>query len=197
MSLKTMLKDNLVLVVGLTLPMLLIVLFFLASVLPKSMSAPPQYPLLFTTIKYESHPPDYLYDFMVKEHQLMVKVRKNDQKERNYQSTRLMIYDARNENIREITFDPAKTANASEGGEVVLEETRDMRIDTASIAPDGFVLEGPNYGGNGLLGGLFVGGYRNNNPYRLKKGSIGYKIPNTQADYYYGQLQFIGWVVSK
>ena len=43
MPLKNFIKENFVLVVGLALPVLLVVLFFVASVLPKSMAVPPQY----------------------------------------------------------------------------------------------------------------------------------------------------------
>ena len=197
MSLKTMIKQNLVLVVGLTLPLLLILLFFIASVLPKSMGTPPQYELLFTTTKYETQPPDYVFDLSVKDRQLMVKARKNDQKERVYQSVRLMAYDGRSETVREIPLDTAKLAQQALLEAVPLHETTGWQIDTASVAPDGYVLDTPNYGSHGLLGGLFGGSYRNNE-YRLKKGSVGYKVPTLQpGNYYYGQLQFIGWVVSK
>ena len=63
-------------------------------------------------------------------------------------------------------------------------------------APDGYVLENQGYSGTGLVGNLFGGGYRNHG-YRLKKGNVGYKINTQQNNYYYDQLSFIGWVVSK
>jgi hypothetical protein len=197
MSLKTLLKQNLVLVVGLTLPLLLIVLFFVASVLPKSMATPPQYEMLFTTAKYEAQPPDHVFDLSVKDRHLMVKARKNDQKDRVYQSVRLMAYDGRSETVREIPLDTARIVQETSGEAVPLPETKGWQIDPASVAPDGYVLDAPNYGSYGLLGGLFGGSYRNNE-YRLKKGGVGYKVPTLQpGNYYYGQLQFIGWVVSK
>jgi hypothetical protein len=197
MSLKAMVKQNLALVVGLTLPLLLIVLFFVASVLPKSMATPPQYEMLFTTAKYETQPPEYVLELSVKDRQLMVKARKNDQKERIYQSVRLMAYNGQSETVREIPLDTARIAEGASAGVVPLAETQGWQIDTASVAPDGYALDAPNYGSYGLLGGLFGGSYRNNE-YRLKKGGIGYKVPTLQPGYYYyGQLQFIGWVVSK
>ena len=104
-----------------------------------------------------------------------------------------MAYDGKTETVREIKIDASKL---TEGNEVLLEETKNLSIDTAVISPDGYMLEGPNYGGNGLVGGLFGGGYRNTG-YRLKKGGVGYKVPNMQPDYYYSQLQFIGWIAKK
>ena len=103
--------------------------------------------------------------------------------------------------MREITFDAAKLieqARLTDGAEMILEETKNLRIDTNVVAPDGYILENSNYSsnGNGLVGGLFGGGYRNTG-YRLKKGGVGYKVPNMQPDYYYSQLQFIGWIAKK
>lgn len=194
---KNFVKENLVLVIGLTLPVLLIVLFFVAAVIPKSMSTPPQYEMLFTTIRYDyQNASDYQFDFSVSNHQLMVKARKNDDKNRNYNVKKLMAYDGKTETVREITFDAAGVGEKAGTGAVVLEATKNMYIDTSGTSPDGYVLEGPNYGGNGLVGGLFGGGYRNAG-FRLKKGSAGYKVPDAQQNYYYNQLQFVGWVVRK
>ena len=197
---KNWFKENLVLAVGLTLPLLLIVLFFVASVLPKSMGTPPQHEMLFTTMKYEyESSSDYLLDFYVKNTQLMVKAKKNDDKGKNFNSKRLMAYDGKTETVREIAIDTSKLADASklgDGVEVVLDETKNFSIDTSPTSPDGYTLEGSNYGSSGLVGGLFGGGYRNNG-YRIKKGSIAYKLVNTPVDYYYDQMQFIGWVVKK
>ena len=194
---KNWLKENLVLAIGLTLPLLLIVLFFVASVLPKSMGTPPQYEMLFTTVKYEyPNKPDYSIDFKVKNQQLLVTAKKVDDKNNNGSSIKLMAYDGKTETVREIVIDNDKTGAAASGGEIVLEETKGLTIDSNAISPDGYVLDAPNYNGGGLVGGLFGGGYRNGG-YRVKKGAVGYKIPNLQQDYYYNQMQFVGWVVKK
>jgi hypothetical protein len=187
-------KENLVLVIGLALPVLLIALFFVATVLPKSFGTPPQYELLFTTTKYDyQNKPEYVLDFNVKNKQLMVKTKKYDEKNYNNASRLLMAYDAKTEAVREITIDASKL---SDGAEVLLEETKNMQLDTNNVSPDGYTLEGPNYNSSGLLGGMFGGGYRNNG-FRIKKGNVGYKVPQHQPDYYYSDLKFIGWVVSK
>ncbi len=191
---KNWLKENLVLAVGLTLPLLLILLFFVATVIPKSLGTPPQYEMLFTITKYDyQNKPEYVLDFNVKNQQLMVKAKKYDEKNNSNMSRTLIAYDAKTETTREIAIDSSKLAD---GSEVILEETKNMTIDNASTSPDGYALAGPNYGGSGLLSGLFGGGY-NNGGYRLKKGSIGYRLPNAQNDYYYNQLQFLGWVIKK
>jgi hypothetical protein len=194
---KNWIKENLVLAVGLTLPLLLIVLFFVASVLPKSMGTPPQHEMLFSTMKYEyQKSPDYLLDFKVKDGKVMVSAKKLDEKNNSGSSTKLMAYDGKTETVREIVIDNAKAGAAAVNGEIILDETKSLTIDTNVTSPDGYVLEGPNYGSSGLVGGLFGGGYRNSG-FRLKKGALGYKMPNMQPDYYYSNVQFLGWVVSK
>jgi hypothetical protein len=191
---KNFIKENLVLVIGLVLPLLLIVLFFVATVIPKSLGTPPQYEMLFTTTKYDyQNKPEYVLDFNVKNQQLMVKAKKYEEKNYNNMSRLLMAFDGKTETVREIKIDASKF---SDGNEVLLEETKNLNIDTTAVSLDGYTLEGPNYGGNGLLGGLFGGGYRNGG-FRLKKGSVCYKVPTLQPDYYYNQVQFIGWVIKK
>ena len=191
---KSWIKENLVLVIGLALPLLLIVLFFVATVIPKMVSTPPQYEVLFSVQGYGyQNKPDYTVDFKVKNQQLMVKVKKTDSKDNYYNSKKLMAYDAKTEVMREIAIDASQL---SDGAEMLLEETKNMTIDAAMVAPDGYVMENQHYGNNGLIGGIFGGGGRNNG-YRLKKGSVGYKINNMQNNYYYDQLHFIGWVVKK
>ena len=191
---KKFIKENLVLVIGLALPVLLIVLFFVATVIPKSMGTPPQYEMLFSTTRYDyQNKPEYVLDFNVKNKQLMAKAIKYDEKINNNASKILMAYDGKTETTREIKIDASKLAD---GAEVILEETNKFSIDTAVISPDGYVLDSSNYNSNGLVGGLFGGGNRNSG-YRLKKGGVGYKVPTLQPDNYYNQLQFIGWIIKK
>ena len=192
---KNWIKENLVLVIGLSLPILLIVLFFLATVVPKSLSTPPQYEMLFTTLKYEyENSPAYLVDFKVVNHQLMAAVKKNNDKSRNYNSKKLMAYNPKTETVREITIDLAKAAEANID-EVVLAETKDLKVDSSVVSPDGYQLDGSRYSNSGLIAGLFGVGSRNSG-YRLKKGAVAYKVQTTQPDYYYSDFKFVGWVVN-
>lgn len=67
MTIKNFVKENLVLLIGLILPLLLIVLFFVATVIPKSMATPPQYEMLFTVVKYDyQNASDFLLNYSVK-----------------------------------------------------------------------------------------------------------------------------------
>jgi hypothetical protein len=189
---KNFIKENLVLVIGLALPLLLIVLFFVATVIPKAYSTPPQYELLFSMQDYNyQNKPDYIVDFKVKNNQLLLKAKKAEDKDNYYQNKKLMAYDAKNEVMREIVID---STQLSDGAELLLEETKTMTLSTNMLAPDGYVLEKQYDGNNSLIGGLFGGGGRNSG-YRLKKGNVGYKINTLQNNNYNYELHFIGWVL--
>lgn len=195
MAFKKFLRENLVLAIGLSLPLLLIVLFFVATVIPKSMATPPQYEMLFTVTKYDyQNAPDYLLSYMVKDKHLVVKAKKSEEKPKNSNINTLLVYDAKTETVREINVDTSKLNETDH--EMLVEETKSYEIDNSPLSPDGYRLEGPNYSGGGLIGGLFGGGYRNTG-FRITKGSVGYKLPETQQDFYYNQVKFIGWVIKK
>ena len=110
---------------GLTLLLLLIVLFFAATVIPKSMGSPPQYEMLFTTLRYSYQDvPEYLLDYAVKDQKITVKARKNDDNTKNFNTKQLMVYDGKTETVREINVDITKTTDATNGNEAVLEEKK-------------------------------------------------------------------------
>src|SRR4051812_3610471 len=110
MSSRNFIKENFVLLVGLTLPVLLVALFFLASVVPKSLTPPPQYEMLFTTIRYDYQDRrDYNVDFMVKDGVLKAHVTKitnsTPQYPVNGPKKTLMAYDGKTQTVREIPYD--------------------------------------------------------------------------------------------
>lgn len=191
---KNFIKQNLVLAIGLMLPLLLIVLFFVATVIPKAFGTPPQYEMLFSATQYDyQRTSEFTLNFNVKNRQLMVKPKKIEDKNINYNQVRLFVYDGKAETTREIALDKSKFAD---GVEMVLEETKSFELDTSHVSPDGYALDGPSYGGGGMMMGMFGGGYHNSG-YRIKKGGVAYKVPYYKGDAYYNQMQFIGWVVKK
>ena len=130
---KNWIKENLVLVIGLTLPLLLIVLFFVATVIPKMTGTPPQYEVLFSVQDYTGqNKQDYIIDFKVKDKKLMVKSKKTDEKNYYNNYKKLMAYDAKTEVMREINIDANQL---TDGAEILLAETKNMTIDTAMQAP--------------------------------------------------------------
>jgi hypothetical protein len=191
---KKFIKDNFVLVVGLALPILLIVFFFIATVIPKSVSTPPQHEMLFTTVDYRyQNTTDYSVDYLVKDKHIMVKTKWRDEEHRNYNSKKLMVYDGKTNTVREIEVDVDAIGMNASVAAIILDGTKDIKVNNNKTSPDGYTFEQTAYGSGGLLGGLF-GGRRHNRDYRLKKGSVAYVIPDSGINYY-NQVRFLGWVV--
>ena len=70
------------LVIGLVLPVLLIVLFFVATVTPKAYNTPPQWEMQFSVVNYsDKNKPDIDMSFSVKNKLLMVKPKKTEGKD--------------------------------------------------------------------------------------------------------------------
>lgn len=199
MSARNFIRKNLVLLMGISLPVLLVILFFLTSVLPKSLTDPPQYELLFSVIRYDyqaATAPNF--EFIVRDGVLKARAGKNDGSPNVARyNRRLLAYDGKTESIREIPYNLARISSLAENEEIALPETSKMTIEPSTRSPDGYSFEGPAYGGGGLMGEIFFGGYRNQG-YRIVKGRTAYKIPSTFGETYYaGNLQFIGWVAKK
>ncbi len=193
MSLKNFIKQNAVLAIGLSLPVLLIVLFFLTTALPRSLATPPQYELLFSVTDYSSqNPAPYIAAFVVREGILKGRAGTDN---RSFIGRKLMSYDAKTESVREIVLDSSKIAGQADGSEITFDETKRMKIDTSNKAPDGYIFEGPSYTSGGLIPELFMG-WHQGRAARVKKGMTSYKIPHIPNNYY-ADIQFIGWVVEK
>lgn len=188
MSVKNFIKQNLALSAGIALPILLIVLFFLASVVPKALTDPPQYELVFSGRTYSNNQPsDYVAAYTVANGVLQVKVTKA--KDTDYQRNRLYIYDPKTSVIRDIT-PPLDSA-----GTFAIKETAGSSIDTANIAPDGYAFESGYDHSGGMPMEIFGGGYRDGG-LRLEKDGYRFKIPYDKRNSFY-DAGFIGWIVKK
>ena len=201
MALKKFIKENPVLVIGLTLPILLIAIFFVAIVLPKSMAVPPQYEMLFTTTRHDyQNPPLYNVDFFVKNEKLKTRVSKNvrDSTHNNYQNynrKKLMVYDGKNQSVREISYDISGLGDIADGTEIVFNEFKNMKIDDSTKAPDDYEFDNTGYRSGGIALELFSGGYHRSNS-RVTKGAVSFKIPKNIGNYSHN-VQFVGWILQK
>ncbi|MFH1159022.1 MAG: hypothetical protein V1721_09140 [Pseudomonadota bacterium] len=203
MALKNFIKENIVLAIGLALPVLLVVMFFVAAVLPKSMAIPPQYEMLFTTTSYDhQNPPPYNVDFFVKDGMLKARVSRNVRQcapncVQSYNWRKLKVYDGKNQSVREISYDLSNLGEAANGSEVVFDAFKNIKIDSSTKAPDGYEFNNPGYRSGGLAMDIFGGGHRNNIS-RVTKGAVSFKIPNNDGSRYYsGDILFVGWIVGK
>lgn len=195
MSAKNFIKENFVLVAGLALPVVLVAVFLLATALPRSMSVPPKYNLLFQMEQYGTTAQPYLTDLFVRDGQLRARLKKADANA--YNAKKLYVYDAKAQSVREIPYTITQvTPELVDGTEVLIPETEKYKLDSQTTAPDGYSFSAGNTGHSGLINEIFVGGgYRSH--YYLSKGSVSWKLPEMNNQPYYYNINFLGWIVGE
>ncbi|MFH1159023.1 MAG: hypothetical protein V1721_09145 [Pseudomonadota bacterium] len=197
-------RKNIVLIIGLVLPVLLVMIFFVVTVLPKSKAVPPQYEALFTRIRYdhENRPP-YTVVFFVKDGTLRAHVSNNPSQgtPTSYQNywRRLIVYDGKTRSVRDISYDLSKIGEVADGTEVVFDEFKNMKIDGSTKAPDGYEFNKVKYPYEGPMA-MFYASPPHTIVYNITKGSASFKVSHNDtrgdkaSDY---DLQFLGWIVEQ
>ncbi len=181
-------KDNLVIVIGISLPLLVILLFLLATTTPKFLVAPPQYDFLFTSFvsAYPNVPPARV-NIDVYQGQVRARIYRNQ----GAQVTRLFLFDHNTSNIREIPISiPGHADTLENGTEIQIPELKGLKLSASLQAPDGYEFRGPDYRGGGIIPELL--GMRRRRRATIARG--GAVIPLPLDPPYYSVL-FLGWIV--
>lgn len=200
---KQMFKDNPMLVFGIGLPLVLVVVFAVASALTRATETPPAYDVIYTT-GYTPNSHGSITMQVVDKHLVV-----NVIEEACYYSTpRLFRYRAK-ENVTEeikINLPPEivlrNTSNCVPNNKgkitaVEIPELKDVLLDASAKSPDGYEFFNNQYrsGEPILLTGIFFGGYGRHNNYSdgvLRKGNYDFRLPQ-KSDYYMSST-FLGWV---
>jgi hypothetical protein len=197
MALKNFIKENFVLALGLTLPVLLVAVFLFASIVPKHFATPPQYKLLLSSHDYSgSRKSDYGVDYIVKDGKLFAKLMPKKENDYSVYNRYLLIYDGKTDSIKKIDIELPEAGVYTQNTTIPVSETEGLVLDTSNKAPDGYAYTSGNGGGRGIASEIFGGGYRYNNAY-IKKGMVSFKLPVTQERYYYNNLEFLGWITDE
>jgi len=200
MAFKNFIKDNFVLVVGLALPVLLMFGFMIVSTLPETVGDPPKYDLVFSTPDGGNASVPVSVKLVVDKDGTLVAQYTSNGKPGGYTYNawrKLYLYDAKTRKVRELPLPyPADADKISGMRAEPVEATKGMRLDTTLEAPDGYTLSYDGYSRSGLVGDLFIGGGGYSQSVRLRRGNSSVKITNedNRAPFYYGQVEFIGWV---
>jgi hypothetical protein len=192
--LKKFLHANWALIVGISLPILVIIFFALATVIPAYMVAPPHYNLVFTTN-------DYYYNnnglnFSVVDGKLKAQFICDDAcaTRRVWSNPGLYIFDVHTKQIRKIAVQlPMVAPNAKPFSvEVKIPELENVKIDPSNSAPDGYSF-GYSSNDNGLMSDLFFGS-RSSQAMITKNVNT---IPITfDTGSRYNNIKLIGWITS-
>ncbi len=191
---KKLLKENFVLVVGVSLPVVVVVLFVVASGLPKKWVAPPRHSFVFTTDDYSHrNRAPVTVNFDVHEGRLRARVYKSPENHSGYEP-KLYLYDHQQQAVRRLTVDlPKDLEHIEDGAEARVAGTAGWEIDTSHKAPDGYEFR-DQYHRRGLVGEIFYSGSRRRQAI-VKSGAV-YPIPDPDGRYY-SHINFLGWVVGE
>jgi hypothetical protein len=198
MPLGKFVKDNLVLVVGVTLPLLLMAGFLAVSALPGSLTAPPKYDLVFSTTDYPPTAIPVAVRLMVRDGVLVAQYTKPAGQAGNVGVwKKLFVYEASSRRVRQLAFGfPADMATIDATREEPVASAAALRLDSTLQAPDGYELAFGDRRGGGLLLEIF-GGSRGYEP-RLRNGSRSVPLPSVAGESFaYGGVEFVGWVTGR
>jgi|CXWL01.1.fsa_nt_gi hypothetical protein len=194
-------KENPALAAGIGLPVLLVIFFTLATLIPKWTVAPPEYDVVFTVQDYQCIGGEAKVNFDYAGGKIKAKY-SYPKKENNYvncnDNQHLYRFNAKNMVSREITFElPAKKEGISDWQQFEVVELQNLKIDNNPIAPDGYKFSGKD---GYYSGGIFpFGGYHSYNGMSISKNgrAIDLSPINRERYYSYNNINFLGWVVSE
>jgi hypothetical protein len=199
MGLGKFVRENLVLLAGIALPIVMMAGFLIASSLPQQLGNPPQYDLVFFTDDYSSSSAGNIpvaVKLVVKDGVLVAQYAPVTQENSYGTWKKIYRYEAATQTVREIPFGfPADLDSITTLREEPVAGLADAKLDTRLQAPDGYELSSDEYRGNGLIGDLF---WRNGSGRpRLRNGasSVALDLASDTQSYLYSNVQFLGWVV--
>lgn len=191
---KSFLRENLMILVSISLPLLVVLLFALASVLPGLHATPPAYDLLIMQqgrILAAEFP--VRIKLSVQDERLTATV--SGAKRSSYgNNPRIYRYDHESGEIREIEIPlPDNIGELPEGSEIAVPELAGLKLSNSLRAPDGYEFRGYRRGG-GLMTELFGGNRYHHDVAIAKNGAIlRLKIPDSEE--WYGGTHFLAWVI--
>lgn len=199
MGLGKFVKENLVLLAGIALPVVMMAGFLVASRLPQTLANPPQYDLIFFVDDYSSSTGNNLpvsVNLVVRNGTLMAQYLPATGDNAYGYWKKIYRYEAATGTVREISFGfPPDFNTLASMREEPVAGLEGLRLDTRLQAPDGYELSSDEYRGNGLIGDLF---WRNGTGRpRLRNGasSVPLELASNTQYYTYGNIQFLGWVL--
>lgn len=196
-------KQHLVLISGIVLPVLLVGGFFVLGNAPRVLADPPRYDFVLVGYRYDhQHPGDYYLSFEVRDGHLTGRAIPRDESHGNFnrQYAGIFRYDAAANTFEEIVFElPESLEGIEQPVALSLKEAAELKLDKRRRSPDGYTYEFLGYRGRGgLLGEMFGMRRRYESNYVLKKDHAYFDLPTPVTDpYYQNDLHFMGWVIEE
>ena len=198
-------KDNLALVAGIAVPVLLAVGFLLTSTLGKMLTPAPAHTAYFVLQEYDNANKETAsLDLKVDKSGKIVATLKPLKDDKNgYRPNAnidvLITYNAATDTLTEHRITPpAKITN----GDFTPDAFKDVRLNTQAEAADGYSVAYGSRGSRSIAADIFIA--RSGEGYRIRKNSAVYRLPergiNGNSSYYYNSyynMRFLGWGTEK
>lgn len=195
---RSLVRENLALVVGIALPIVVVTVFALVNAVPGWLTAPPEHDLL---VVYNGSVARQRTSIEVGVADSRVRARlvhADDERApvRNVRDLpRLFRFIAESGEVIEIELSlPADADDLASGTELALPELAGQQISTVLTAPDGYVFRGGQTRSSGPFGGLFGVGMSADDVLIEKDGAT-LSVPLPVTPRYSGQVRFLGWIV--
>lgn len=183
-------KENLALVTGLALPLLLIGFFVVAGSLSRATVPDPRHDLVFT-IDYYKNMDNRPWTINLESGKIVIRKRKIARNETAYsEAPRLYVFDHTTLSARKLDVDFSQVDSQGKVSSPALDSINKNAVLEGPLAPDGYRFDYVGYGHGGFLGDVFgMSGPRS--AYALVKDTRSIPIKGSEAFY---NAEFIGWV---
>ena len=184
------LKDNWLLFTAIFLPLLLTLVFFIATQIDKFSIDPPLHSVVFAT-GYNYNNSNNPYRLLIKDHQLYFKYYPPHEENNfhHWKKPRLFIYNPLTESQQEIEL--PSIDDPSIQLDLLVRGLPAKKVSALKVSPDGYIFDTHYREINNLMTTLFGGGYRSRSEVILTKGSHRVSIHNSHRYNTY----FIGWLI--
>ncbi|MDG2174714.1 MAG: hypothetical protein P8M72_01050 [Gammaproteobacteria bacterium] len=181
-------QKHLILVVSVSLPLLLVLLFAIAMAIPRLSVEPPQHALLVSTLWYQDgRQVNGNLHFEVNEGQLYFRFNANPNPNFILPVSRLHLFEPSTGALQEINYAVPNVLEDNTLYPVV--ELEDIDFSGSSLSPDGYVFDNSYRGSRGFL---FMNGYRYSA--KIEKQGRVVKIPAINDAQFAGSPQFVAWM---
>lgn len=202
MAAGTFIKDNLALVAGVAVPVVLVVGFLLAGILGKMLTPPPAYTAYFVVQNYDytntrKASTDIKVDDDGKIIVTVTPVKKDENDYRPNASRDILVsYDPIAGTLDEQRI---VTPRNMTKGSFTPDTLKDLRLSPKAQAADGYNITYGRRGDYSLVADIFIA--RRADSYRISKNSAVYRLPDravgANVNSRYDSLRFLGWSTEK
>ena len=193
---KTIFQKNPFIVVSIALPVVLVILFSVATFLPRLYTGPPSHDLLLAHESWSTSkgsPVDI--DFTVVNDRVVARIYRPEESDRGG-IPRLFLFDHSTSTVREIMIPiPRDIDELPNGAELAIPELVDLKVSPALQAPDGYEFRGDRSGA-GLIVELF-GGNQNQTDITIAKNGAITRLQLPASNSPDSDVRFLGWVIDQ